>query len=123
MKDIGTESMDERFQAGPGGGHLMPLSGQRYTGYSLIGDRCSVEVPTIDNFLGCMRFGVAWRGQVMGLPASCPLGPQNSQGSKDVAALLRQGMVENMENTHHGPLEVVPNRWTAWRRLLGGIPC
>ncbi len=52
----------------------------------------------------------------------CSLGPQNSQSPKDVAALLRQGMVENMENTHHGPLEVVPNRWTAWRRLLGGIP-
>ncbi len=103
MKDIRTELMDERFQAGPGGGHLVPLSGKRYTGYSLIRGRCSVEVPTINNFLSCMRFGVAWRGQVMGLPASCSLGPQNSQGSKDVAALLRQGMVENMENALHGP--------------------
>ncbi len=94
--------IDERFQAGPGGGPLVPLSGKRYPGYSLIGDRCSVEVLAIDNFLlGCMRFGVAWRGQVMGLPASCALGSQNSQGSIDVAALLLQGIVENMENTHH----------------------
>ena len=70
------ELVEQRFQTGSGGGHFVPLPDKRHPGQGMVDDRCSMEAPPVDVFFGRTRFGMAWRGQVIGLPAARSLGAQ-----------------------------------------------
>ena len=63
--------------------------------------RRTVEMPTVYNFFLCIAMGVLGRSEVECFPAQLALLTQNREGSKGIAAMQGDGMVQHMQNTRH----------------------
>ena len=62
--------------------------------------RASVETQAVDVLDVSRRLALLGRGQMKGFPAQRPLLTQDSRGAEGVAAVQRDGVVEDVEDSH-----------------------
>ena len=58
-------------------------------------------MPFLDVFLHCIAIFLFWARQMECFPSPGALLPQNRKGAKRVAAVERNGVIKNVQNTHH----------------------
>lgn len=91
--DFGNDLVQPRFRRC----HLGVFAQHRQAGTA---DRRRTVGPSIDEFLRLIRLGMKWSGQMMRFPAQAALFGQQRQAAERIAALQRDGMVEDVQDTH-----------------------
>ena len=99
VNDVGAHLINHVLQTARQRTHELKLAHQRQLHIGLLG-RCAEKMQAVNGFFGGVHSAVLGRGDMKGFPAACPLLAQQGGCAKGVAAVQRDGVVEDVKNSH-----------------------
>ena len=119
VNDVGAHPIHHALQAARERVHELKLTHQRQWPLGLLGGGAE-KVQTVNGFFGGVHSALLGRSDMKGLPTARALFAQQGGCAKGVAAVQRDGMVQNVKNSHDQArltLRLTARQWV--RRLMG----